>query len=280
MMLGKLQRGNVVRGLLVSLALISFGSGAALAEDVISPPGCTSSIGGSVFSETNVVPNGGTAVFSAFTINLGQAGTPCDVLNVSARFCCPQPGGTGQPAAGCNSVADVCGAGCVPLTCSPTNLAGGIVTTSCTNPGDPQGKVSCPVTVQSNVTVANVRLFGTGQSQSSDVPLPAEAIIPAGIGVLPPTATPTNTPTNTGTSTATRTPTNTPTETPTSTSTRTPTHTPTQTATFTQSQTATHTPPPVPVVPSPTSAAGLLLISGLGLSIAWMLRQTAAATSK
>jgi hypothetical protein len=33
----------------------------------------------------------------------------------------------------------------------------------------------------------------------------------------------------------------------------------------------TNTPPPVPVVPTPTSPAGLLLIGGLGVSIAWML---------
>ena len=32
-------------------------------------------------------------------------------------------------------------------------------------------------------------------------------------------------------------------------------------------------PPPIPVVPTPGSPAGLLLIGGLGLSIAWMLRR-------
>jgi hypothetical protein len=34
-------------------------------------------------------------------------------------------------------------------------------------------------------------------------------------------------------------------------------------------------PPPVPVIPSPTSPAGLILIAGLGLSIAWMLGRVA-----
>jgi len=33
----------------------------------------------------------------------------------------------------------------------------------------------------------------------------------------------------------------------------------------------------VPVIPSPTSPAGLLLISGLGVAIAWMLARAARA---
>lgn len=98
------------------------------------------------------------------------------------------------------------------------------------------------------------------------------------------TPTPTQTPTqtNTATQTPTYTPTSTPTDTPTPTSTpthtatRTPTSTPTVTPTFTVPPTATPTSPPVPVVPSPTSPAGMLLISALGLSIAWMLRRSAA----
>ena len=84
-----------------------------------------------------------------------------------------------------------------------------------------------------------------------------------------PTATPTDTPTNTPTDTPTNTPTATPTNTPTDTPTATPTSTPTATPTL--SATPTRTPPPVPVIPSPTSPAGLLLVTGLGVSIAWML---------
>jgi len=97
------------------------------------------------------------------------------------------------------------------------------------------------------------------------------------------TPTPTETPTQTSTATqtATQTATNTPTQTPTPTSTptqtatRTATNTATVTPTFTVPPTATPTSPPVPVVPSPTSPAGMLLISALGLSIAWMLRRGA-----
>ncbi|HEX7407572.1 MAG TPA: hypothetical protein VF515_07985 [Candidatus Binatia bacterium] len=94
-----------------------------------------------------------------------------------------------------------------------------------------------------------------------------------------PTNTPTPTPTPTNTPTQTPTPTPTPTQTPTltPTPTPTPTTTPTLTATPTQTQTPTRTRPPVPVVPSPTSPAGLLLIAGLGLSMAWMLARMARA---
>jgi hypothetical protein len=95
-----------------------------------------------------------------------------------------------------------------------------------------------------------------------------------------PTPTPTPTSTSTPTPTPTPTPTNTPTSTPTSTPTNTPTATPTRTLTPTPTQTQppTPTPPPVPVVPSPTSPAGVVLIMGLGLSIAWMLRRVARVT--
>ncbi len=95
-----------------------------------------------------------------------------------------------------------------------------------------------------------------------------------------PTPTPTPTSTSTPTSTPTPTPTNTPTSTPTPTPTNTATPTPTRTLTPTPTQTQppTPTPPPVPVVPSPTSPAGVVLIVGLGLSIAWMLRRMARAS--
>jgi hypothetical protein len=43
--------------------------------------------------------------------------------------------------------------------------------------------------------------------------------------------------------------------------------------------TPTFTPPPIPVVSSPTSPAGLLLIIGLALAIGWMIRRSAVARS-
>jgi len=96
------------------------------------------------------------------------------------------------------------------------------------------------------------------------------------VSIAPPTPTPTTTPTNTPTLTPTTSPTNTPTNTPTDTPTATPTRTPTATPTDTPPPpTPTFTPPPIPVVSSPTSPAGLLLIIGLTLAIGWMVRRTA-----
>jgi hypothetical protein len=95
----------------------------------------------------------------------------------------------------------------------------------------------------------------------------------------PPTSTPTSTPTNTATNTAT--PTNTATATFTATNTATPTDTATATPTRTNTPTATNTPPPtntrppIPVIPSPTSPAGLVMIIGLGAGLLWALRRMA-----
>ena len=95
----------------------------------------------------------------------------------------------------------------------------------------------------------------------------------------PPTSTPTSTPTNTATATATAT--NTATATFTATNTATPTNTATETPTRTSTPTATNTPPPtntrppIPVVPSPTSPAGLVMIIGLGGGLLWALRRMA-----
>jgi hypothetical protein len=121
-------------------------------------------------------------------------------------------------------------------------------------------------------------------SGSIDIdPTPTPTSTPTSTPTQTPTATPTDTPTQTPTftptNTATVTPTNTPTSTPTNTATATPTNTPTNTPTATTPPTATPTPtltpPPIPVVPSPTSPAGLLLVGLLGLSIALMLRRAA-----
>ena len=102
-----------------------------------------------------------------------------------------------------------------------------------------------------------------------------------------PSNTPTNTPTNTFTVTPTNTPTNTntptlsPTPTLTVTNTVTPSNTATQTSTRTETPsptaTSTQTPtrPPIPVVPSPTSPAGLAMIGGLSIGLLWALRRLA-----
>lgn len=115
----------------------------------------------------------------------------------------------------------------------------------------------------------NPLLQGTGTGSDVTTVLPPPTETPTVTPTLSPTLT--QSPTQTATLTATRTPTLTPTNTPTST----PTRTPTPSASPTLSVTPTPTAPPVPVIPSPTSGSGLLLMGGLGLAIAWMLRRRA-----
>lgn len=116
-------------------------------------------------------------------------------------------------------------------------------------------------------------------------PTDTPTLTPTHTPSLTPTLTPTQTPTLTPTQTPTETPTNTPTltptptNTPTSTPTRTPTETPTQTPTRTFTPTLTPTitpsptPPPIPVIPSPTSPAGLAMIGGFAAALVWMMRR-------
>jgi hypothetical protein len=129
----------------------------------------------------------------------------------------------------------------------------------------------------------------TPTNTPTETPTQTPTRTPTNTPTVTPTFTPTNTPTQTPTHTPTRTPTNTPTQTPTHTPTNTPTHTPTATPTLTPTSTPTETPtvtptptptltpsptrtrPPIPVVPSPTAPSGLLLISLLGVAMAWAL---------
>jgi hypothetical protein len=62
---------------------------------------------------------------------------------------------------------------------------------------------------------------------------------------------------------------------PTNTPTLTPTNTATNTATATFTSPPTPTRPPIPVVPSPTSPAGIVMIIGLGGGLLWALRRIA-----
>ena len=121
--------------------------------------------------------------------------------------------------------------------------------------------------VTGTASVNNVTATGTGSGLTTvEAPTPTPTDTPTNTPTPTPTLTPT--PTNTPTNTTTPTPTNTPTPTPTRTSTPTPTPT----------QPPTPTPPPIPVVPSPTSPAGIVLILGLSVSIGWMLRRVGRAT--
>ncbi len=93
---------------------------------------------------------------------------------------------------------------------------------------------------------------------------------------VPPTDTPTEGPTSTQTNTATITDTPTVTETPTVTDTPTVTNTPTETSTAGPSftPTATRTRPPIPVIASPSTPAGILMIAALSIALFWALRRT------
>lgn len=117
----------------------------------------------------------------------------------------------------------------------------------------------------------------TGSITIDATPTPTST--PTDTPTVTPTATPTNTPTVTPTATPTNTPTVTasPTNTPTNTPTRTPTATPTDTP---PPPTPTFTPPPIPVVESPTSPFGLLLIAVLILSMGFTLRSVNRARSR
>jgi hypothetical protein len=153
-----------------------------------------------------------------------------------------------------------------------------------------QSNDSTPLTIEqrfgfqsstcNNSPPLNAAVTNSGSVDFDVTPTITPTVTPTFTPTNTPTATPTATPTNTPTITPTRTPTNTPTNTPTHTPTRTPTNTPTRTPTFTPTATPqppTPTRPPIPVVPSPTSSAGLALIIGLGGAIAFSLRRLARA---
>jgi hypothetical protein len=126
----------------------------------------------------------------------------------------------------------------------------------------------------------NAALPDVPQTGTSAIVVLAPTPTPTPTATDTPTPTPTNTPTNTPTQTPTNTPTPTPTLTPTPTNTPTPTPTRTPTPTPTITSTPTPSPPPIPVVPTPGSPAGLVLIGGLALSIGWMLTRRIGSASK
>ncbi len=127
--------------------------------------------------------------------------------------------------------------------------------------------------------LSNVVLNGI--SDQDTAPPPADTPTPTPTPTSTSTSTPTETPTNTPTptETPTNTFTNTPTSTETPTNTPTPTETPTNTPTPTETPTRTFTPtttptrPPIPLVSSPFSPSGLLLIGGLAIGLLWSLRR-------
>ncbi len=238
----------------------------------------------------------GTALTASCTI-VPSIGTPGMVIITAA---CPSGLPSGQSGAIFNVTFQGVSNGFSKLMFTPTNE----VPDGCLlNEGTP----SCETNLDGGLTVGPVVATATATATSTNTAIAATATASA---TRTATATATNTvPTATATATATitftntagpsptasttRTTTSTATPTLTGTTTNTPVSTNTPTTTFTASQTptetetraatatrtitntpnATTTRPPIPVVPSPASPAGVLMIIGLGGGLLWALRR-------
>ena len=282
-------------------ALVAVGlyASPASAEPSEQPPGCNANL---LNIDMNVVPstvpNGAVATYTVGVSN--RANQPpglvgCDVTSAFVSICCPGADGNPDCSAGSTVRVPVTAQPCRVndgQTCVP-NVPGGGLSFPANGSGDlSQAGLECLINVNPGVTLARAlarveagyMLLQGPPGPNEGVPqgqLPKELVL-----VIEATPTPTHTATNTATNTPTATPTptntptatatNTPTLTPTQTPTRTPTNTPTITPTSTPTNTVTPTSPPIPVVPSPMSPAGLVMVSGLILAILWMLRRGAA----
>jgi hypothetical protein len=288
-----------VGGQLLGIALLS-----CVAQDAAfaacsgqSPSGCSANrLNIDIQAMPLAAPNGSIVTYSVQVLNnAGGNADACDTTDAFLTFCCPAANGLPEPGpAGCTKIPVTqltCqvndGANCTPTA---EALAGIDFPANGSNDKNVPG-LQCLINVNPGVMMARAQamvdagyLLCQLPSPSTGVPQPALPKL-LDVIVIPPTETPTNTPTNTPTQTATRTETNTATATSTSTATNTPTSTftpsptPTDTATRTATPTATNTPPPtntrppIPVVPSPASPAGMLMIGGLGIGLLWALRR-------
>jgi hypothetical protein len=262
-----------------------------------SPVGCSANrLNIDIQAMPLAAPNGSLVTYLVqVSNNPGGNSDACDATDAFVTFCCPAANGLPEPGpTGCTKIPVTqmtCqvndGANCTPTA---EALAGIDFPANGSNDKSVPG-LQCLINVNPGVTMARAQamvddgyLLCQLPSPSTGVPQPALPKL-LDVIVIPPTETPTNTPTNTPTQTPTSTATNTPTATFTSTptftatNTFTPSATPTNTATrtstptATRTATATHTRPPIPVVPSPTSPAGVAMISGLGAGLLWALRR-------
>lgn len=179
-------------------------------------------------------------------------------------------------------------------TDTPTNLATSTPTPSSTNsplatatPTDtatttPTSAASAtetllPAQTPSQTATTTPIATATTSPTNSSTDTPTASQTPTLTPSLSATASVTQTETPTVTATATETVTLLPTQvnTPTNTATRTPINTPSATPSSTPSstRTVTRTRPPIPVVPSPFSPAGVLLIGGLSIALLWAVRR-------
>jgi len=116
-------------------------------------------------------------------------------------------------------------------------------------------------------TTASATATITFTNTAGPSPTPSETRTTTATVTPSQTGTTTSTPVSTNTTTATVPATQTPTQT------QTPTVTPTRTITNTRNATATRA--AIPVVPSPASPAGILMVIGLGAGLVWALRRAA-----
>jgi hypothetical protein len=245
-----------------------------LSLEAQSPPGCNANrLNIDIQVDEFVVPNGEDANYTVDVRNNPlQQSDACDVRTAFVNFCCPGP--DGQPVAG--------PAGCtrIPVVTEPCNVNNGadcVPTTEANTgidfPADGSndkvaiGHLVCRINTNPGVTTAQARAeVQAGYLLMQTAEGVVQPALPKLLDLTVQPPTPTSTPTDT--------PTATPTDTPT------PTNTPTETPTPTDTATPSPTSPPVPVVPSPTHPAGLALILGLGLAIAWMMRRAVRSESQ
>ncbi len=213
--------------------------------------------------------------FNTFGFGLARDNTTkaCNALPTTNRTVCgppPSDGFTVQPGQVIVFIYD----GSLANTGFSVGAAGfGIDTNGSNNPGCSSNSV---ITADGQNPSAPPPPPPTPTNTPTLTPTPTNTPTPTPTNTETPTRTFTPTPTSTHTPTPTPTPTNTFTPTPTVTRTNTPTVTQTRTLTPTNTPTVTPspTPPPIPVIPSPFSPAGVVMVSGLAAALVWMMRRS------
>lgn len=288
---------------LLAVATLIAASAASAVQVTLPPNALIASVGNTTIVPVSIADSTGvlgiavsftydSAIASATQVQSTTLTTGCTVIPsigspgmVVITAACPSGLPTGQSGALFNVTFQGVANGTSPLTFAQTND----VPNGCLlNEGSP----SCePVNGQLSVGTVGPTATATSTATNTSIPATATATATATNTVPTATATPSSTATftdtigpsptasNTATVTATPTVTNTPvststftatfTQTPTPTTTETPLATPTRTITNTPG--ATNTRPAIPVVPSPASPAGLLMIVALGAGLLWAL---------
>ena len=223
-------------------------------------------------------PTGGSLFMITFT-GVGNGMTPLTfsavpnvsngcLLNEGSPTCEPSNGqitvGSVQPTVTVTTTASATATATVGLTATSTATATVGLTATGSATATTASTATATATSTSVPTVTNTPTTGPSST-------PTQTLTPSGT----PSVTQTTTPSSTVP------PSQTPSVTQTASVTQTPsvTLTPSDTPTVTATGTVTNTPPPtntragIPVVPSPTSPAGLLMVIGLGVSMVWALRR-------